>query len=259
MSRFGKLEFDLPEEQHAAGASRSGSNHFLEEAQRLFFQADFEPALRSYARAVEYSPQSPQAWAGQVRALIELEELREAGMWADKALERFPQNAELLASKAVIASRLGDHEGGLALSDASLELQGDVPYLWIARADVLLARRESTASYCLTRAESLAPGDWSVYWLGGRVLLYWGKLATALRLAQKAVSLNASELGGWMLAAECQLQLGLIGPAEVSARQAVLLAPGNLAATSLLQRTQRSGWMARLGGWWRSTFRKGGE
>ena len=259
MSRFGKLEFDLPEEQNTAGSVRPGSNHFLEEARNCFFRSEFEPALRSFARAVEYSPENPEAWTGQVRALIELEELREAGLWADKALERFPQNAELLATKAVIAGRLGDTDAGLALSDASLEVQGDVPYLWIARADVLLARKESAASYCLTRAQSLASGDWGVYWLGGRVLLYWGKLATALRMAQQAVAINAAELGGWMLAAECQLELGLAGPAEVSARQAVMIAPTNLAAAALLQRAQQVDWSARVAGWWRRTFRKGME
>ena len=36
-----------------------------------------------------------------MRALIELEEFQEAKLWADKALERFPNEPELLAAKAV--------------------------------------------------------------------------------------------------------------------------------------------------------------
>ena len=37
--------------------------------------------------------------------LIELAEYREAKIWADKALERFPHEPELLAAKAVALGR----------------------------------------------------------------------------------------------------------------------------------------------------------
>jgi len=63
-------------------------------------QGDFEHALRAYARVLEYNSQNPAAWTGQVRMLIELGEFHEAKVWADKALERFAHEPELLAAKA---------------------------------------------------------------------------------------------------------------------------------------------------------------
>ena len=68
------------------------------EAQAAYERADFEQALRSYSRVLEHDPLHVPAWAGQVRALIELGEFQEARLWADKALERFPTEPELLAA-----------------------------------------------------------------------------------------------------------------------------------------------------------------
>src|SRR5882757_10617886 len=92
--------------------------------------------------------------------LIELGEFREAKLWADKALERFPQWPELLAAKAVALGRSGDLDSALAFSDASIEERGDTPYVWLARGDVLLARAESRANYWFEKALLLAQNDW---------------------------------------------------------------------------------------------------
>jgi Flp pilus assembly protein TadD len=50
-------------------------------------------------------PAQPGRWTGQVRMLIELKEFHEAKLWADKALEKFPNEPELLAAKAVALAR----------------------------------------------------------------------------------------------------------------------------------------------------------
>lgn len=94
---------------------------------------------------LEFNPDNAAAWTGQVRALIELGELREATLWADKALDRFPDHTELLAAKAGALGRSGFLDEAIAFSDASIEQRGDTPYVWLARGDVLLARREPRA------------------------------------------------------------------------------------------------------------------
>src|SRR3989449_10002154 len=100
--------------------------------------------------------------------LIELGEFREAKLWADKALERFPHEPELLAAKAVALGRSGDLQGALAFSDSSIEERGDTPYVWLARGDVMLARKEQRADYCFEKALLLAPRDWFIGWLAAR-------------------------------------------------------------------------------------------
>src|SRR2546421_5552119 len=142
MGRFGNLEFEG--ESEAGGdldesSLLKGETQYWTEAQAAFANGNFESALRRFSKVLEFNPQNAGAWTGQVRMLIELGELKEAGLWADKALERFPQESELLAAKAVALARSGELQEALAFSDASIEERGDTPYVWLARADVFLA------------------------------------------------------------------------------------------------------------------------
>src|SRR5687767_151408 len=130
MSRFSNLEFNRESEgESRRSATRGDADRYVREAQAAFEQADFEGALRCYAKVLEFSPQHTTAWIGQVRALIELGEFSEANLWADKGLDQFPSEPELLAAKAVALARAGDVEGAIAFSDSSISERGDTPYV----------------------------------------------------------------------------------------------------------------------------------
>src|SRR5438094_8960888 len=162
MSRFVNLEFGGESEDHSQDAQKALSKdeaYYSAEARAAFENGNFEAALRLFSKVLEFNPENAAAWTGQVRMLIELGEFGEAKLWADKALERFPHEPELLAAKAVALGRGGDLQGALAFSDAATEERGDTPYVWLARGDVLLAREETRADYCFEKALLLAPHD----------------------------------------------------------------------------------------------------
>ena len=146
--------------------------------------------------------------------LIELGEFREAKLWADKALERFPNEPELLAAKAVALGRSGDLQGALAFSDASIEERGDTPYVWLARGDVMLAREEQRADYCFEKALLLAPRDWFVTWLAARIRFYYQQFVLALKLLQQAIEWNAGHFLLWLELGQCQQALGFDRPGQ---------------------------------------------
>src|SRR2546428_505183 len=75
------------------------------------------------------------------------------------------------------------------------------------------------------KALALAPRDWFVRWLAGRIHYYYQKFATALNLVQEALSLNAGRGVLWLQFGLCQQAMGLIGPARVSFQQARELCP----------------------------------
>lgn len=255
MSRFGNLEFDQEfESEFQAAAATKDETYYLSSARSAFENAEFEKALRWFARVLEYNPQNPAAWSGQVRALIELGEFHEARVWAEKALERFPHEAELLAAKAVALGRSGELDEALAFSDASIEERGDSPYLWLARGDVLLAREESRADYCFDKALALSPGDWVTAWLAARVRYYYKQFAAAMKLLQQAVELNTAHFLLWLQLGQCQLALGLIGPAERSFHQARQLNPQCDAARLGSGQAASTGVWPRLRGFWRRLF-----
>lgn len=223
MSRFGNLEFGDSPQNDALSETQSGvkdEGFYLREASSLFESGRFEQALRSYAKALEQNPKSAAAWTGQVRMLIELGEFREAKLWAEKALALFPREGELLAAKAVALARSGDGKGALAFSDASMEVEASTPYIWLARGDVLLARREKRAAYCFEKAILLAREHWLWPWLASRVHLFHAQTAQALKFAQQALGLDAARAIVWQQLGRCEAALGLSSKAQQSFERA---------------------------------------
>ena len=259
MSRFVNLEFGDGAEEHSQepqhGATRDEA-FYLAEAQSAFESGKFESALRYFSKVLEFSPRNATAWTGQVRMLIELGEFREAKLWADKALEQFPHEAELLAAKAVALGRTGDLQGALAFSDSSIEERGDTPYVWLARGDVLLARRENRADFCFDKARLLAPKDWFVTWLAARVRYYYEQFAVALKLMQQAVEWNAAHFLVWLELGRCQLALGLTGPATTSFNRARELNPRSDDVRAAMLNVSKAGLWLRLCGWCRQLFNR---
>jgi tetratricopeptide (TPR) repeat protein len=252
MSRFTSLEFGNQfEEPSNRGAVLKDDAYYVAEAQGAYESGRFEQALRACAKAIAYNPGNAVAWTGQVRLLIELGDFQEAGGWADKALEKFPNEPELLAAKAVALARTGDLEGAMAFSDSAIEERASSPYVWLARGDVLLARREKRAESCFERARTLAPGSWFVLWLAARVHAYYRQFAAALKLAQQALETNALRAVVWLQLGQCQLALGLVGVARQSFVQARQLDPDCDGLAEAISRSRASGWTVRLRGFWR--------
>ena len=252
MSRFENLELsgESEEQPHRQKALVKDEAYYLAEAQTAFENGEFEAALRSYGKVIEYNPNNPSAWNGQVRMLIELGECKEAKLWADKALERFANEPELLAAKAVALARNGDLDAALIFSDTSIEERGNTPYVWLARGDVLLARKEPRADYCFEKAQLLAPRDWLVAWLAARIRYFYEQLALAMKLLQQAVEWNAGHFILWLELGRCQQKLGLEGPARVSFTQAKQLNPAcseaGLGLVRLSQTHLLPEWLRRL-------------
>lgn len=253
MSRFHNLEFENNADRQSPQqlSSVKDGAYFLTEARTSFEKAEFEQALRLYSKVLEYDPQSSEAWAGQARMLVELGEYQEAALWADKALERMPNDPELLAVKAVALGRAGRLQEALAFSDAAILERGDTPYVWLARGDVMLARRESRADYCFEKALALAPADWFVAWLAARIRYFHEQFAAALRLLQRALELNAGHFLLWLELGHCQQALGLVGAAKTSFSQAKQLNPRCQQAALALGRASEAGILPRLRGCWR--------
>jgi tetratricopeptide (TPR) repeat protein len=255
MSRFGNLEFGSEfEDLSRADSELKDESHYFADATRAFEDGRFEHGLRLYAKVLEFNPQNCAAWTGQVRMLIELGEFHEARVWADKALERFPNDPELLAAKAVALGRAGDLQAALAFSDASIEERGDTPYIWLARGDVLMARQEKRADYCFEKAQLLAPNDWFVRWLASRIHYYYKKFVLALKLAQNALALDSVRSVVWLQLANCQRAIGMTSAAQTSYEQVVQLDPNCREAQEMLITLQHTGFLGSVGAAFRGLF-----
>lgn len=235
MSRFNNLEFgSAPQEEPRRDTVVRDEAFRIAEGLDLYQRGRYDLALRAYSRILEHNPASTYAWCAQVRMLIELGEPKEARLWAEKALERFPNHSELLAAKAICLARTGERGTALACSDTSIEQRGDTPYVWLARGEVLLARSDSGAPYCFERAFALNPRDWTLHWLAARIHAFYRRFALALRHARQALELAPERAVVWLEVGRCELALGLAGRAGESfaqARQLDAALPGLQAAS----------------------------
>jgi tetratricopeptide (TPR) repeat protein len=246
MSRFDNLEFGGVSRDPVARGVVKDEAHYLGEADGLYREGKYDLALRSYSKVLEYNAANHDAWTGQVRMLIELGELREAKLWADKALERFPTHPELLAAKAVSLARMADLDAALAFSDAAIEERGNTPYVWLARGDVLLAREETRASYCFDQALNLARADWLHCWLASRIHSFHRSFALALRYAQQGTEAAPDRAVLWLQAGVCQLELGQTSRARDSLEHARQLDPDCPGLELALRNSEGTSWSGAL-------------
>jgi len=258
MSRFANLEFDDGKRARlkggATGTPIRDAAFFHCKAEDYYLTGDFEAALQNYSRALEQNSAFFEGWFGQVRMLIEMGEYEESILWADKALELFPDHPDLLAAKSVASCRGGALDKAMAYSDNAISRKGVTPYVWIARAEALLARRSKTAGHCLANAINIAGNAAPIVRMeAGRLLLRSGQCLTAMDHLRKAMSDLPKAALAWLELGRCQAALGL-PEAEVTFTQCLILRPDWKRAENALARFRNRGLFSRIRGMFRRLF-----
>ena len=267
MKRFNSLEFDdssnfshNPTGAEGHGLSGSGAGepirdaaYFYEQATKSFLHGDFELTLRNYSRSLEQSTTYFDAWAGQIRMLIELGEYPEALIWSDKAMELFPDNAELLAYKAVACLRDEKMNKAMGFSDNAVSKEKIGPRVWLCRGEVLIKRKSRVAEDCISKAVSLAGESADIIRLdAGRMLRMYGRYTSAQEYLKDAVRDFPKSALAWYELGCCQAKMGF-AQAKVSLEQCDNLRPHWIKAETALDAVRNKGF---LGFFKRGIFRR---
>ena len=207
------------------GIPQPSAKQFLEEATTAFHQGLFEAALRLYTKCLEEDKTILEAWVGQVRMLIHLEECQEARIWVDKALEVFKNNGELLAAKAQAYIRLEDIDNAYACSDRSIETSGSSPWRWIVRGEVLLSRKHALYDDCFAKALAEKNANWFDRVVIACIYLYHDYPVKALEYLQHAIKAEPSNPYLWYLFGENQRLLGCDYDARASFKRSLEIDP----------------------------------
>lgn len=257
MSRFGSLEFgENPSEPSPGLGPAKDGRYYLNEAASSLENGFLRDALRHYSRVMEFEAGNVEAWVGQIRMLSELAEEREAGVWAAKAVERFPQSADILACRAISLAHLGDTSAALAFSDAAIERSHLSPLVWLARGEVLLARGGEKSEHVFARAIDLEPTLWTVRWHASRAHARRGNHAKALKFAREGLSISPTTPLLWLEKARAELALGLGREARHSLSQTSELSPRMPGLEELLQTATQGGRLASIACRIKSLFQK---
>lgn len=168
MSRFSHLEFDetparpiLPGVPEPKRWPDQDEHACLATGDDLFRTGRYEPALLAYSRALRFNRDRVEAWVGQIRCLLCLGEYPEALVWSQRAQERFPQSADILACKGLALAHTGSLPEGTEYLDGAVGMRSPSPFVWLARGEGLLLSRhaEENAHRCFAKALELAPKD----------------------------------------------------------------------------------------------------
>ncbi|MBE0534827.1 MAG: tetratricopeptide repeat protein [Phycisphaerae bacterium] len=249
MNRFASLEFDdadPPSKRESPGEPVRDAPFFYRQAMLAWLGGDWELGLRNYSRALERNHALFEAWSGQVMMLIELGEYPEAQVWADKALELFPEHPELLAEKAIACVRDEKLTKAMAYSDNAVSKDRLTWRVWLSRAEVVMRRKGRLAEECVHKAVTLGGGSVNVTRLeAGRVLSMHGRYAAALEYLERAVKDFPKSPLAWYELGRCQSQLGL-SQAAASLQQALYLRPDWPCAVRQMDRTLKAGLLIRV-------------
>jgi tetratricopeptide (TPR) repeat protein len=242
MKRFERLEFDQPLEQQQVETQSPAQRfrepdhdaaHWMRMASTERRSGMFESALRFYSRALELDKALVACWVGQVQMLIALGEYPEAELWSRKALELFKNNVDLLAGRAQALCRSGDLKSAQASCDAAINQQGLNSYPWLARGELMLARKENLDEYCFDKAGQL-DDDWLVQLEIGSIYEHFGRHTKALMRIRRAAEQAPVRAFCWYRQGECEMALGLTASAEISFGRCLQASPRHEAARTRL-------------------------
>ena len=251
--RFGKLEV-----QQTAAAVRAEQDprtlgtpvrtpaHDLRTADEACRTGCFETALQLHTHALRSDRALVPAWVGQVQMLVELGEYPEARLWADKALELFKNNGELLAAKAQACVRAGSHDAATECTDASMQSPGSSAYRWRVRAEVLLRHTAERARDCFEKSLAEPGTDWFDRVQIARAYLFHGRPAPAVPYAQAAVDLQPGSAYAWLVLGRCFASNGMAERAASAFEKSIQLPGGKVDAQAALIELRSSGRASHL-------------
>lgn len=251
IARFDKLELPDDDAQPrrgpaAAQAAAKDAAHWLRLADEQRRAGSHESGLRFYSRSLEVDRTAVAGWLGQVQMLVQLGEYPQAETWARKALEVFPQHAEILAAAAQARCRMGSLPEALVHSDAALERPGESAYRWAVRGEIILAQRGRGDDHCFDKSCAI-DRDWLVPLEAATACLFHEVPAKALSRAQQAVERGSTAPRTWYVQGICQRRLGMEAQARKSFQRVLELSPQHVDARARLGESG-GGWLGRLFG-----------
>lgn len=222
-------------------------NYYVEKAQQAFADETYERALSLFSRALQYDANLEAAWLGQLRCLIELQELQEAIIWSDRALERFPKSGEILAARAVAEARLGRSSAAIRYSDAAFkEARSSTPFIWIARGEVLVGVNIMNANACFLKAVELSPQNAAVRAWIARAYLVNRCYPQALEHLRVAVRVDPNSHVSWYWIGKCCDALGEVQEAKRAYTRALAAQPTFSRARDALTEIQKRGPLSKM-------------
>ncbi len=250
MGRFDFLESQLNKpdtEVKQQSVQVYDAGYYYQLADKSFKEGNYESALKSYSQSLGENPNFVDAWVGEVRCLIELNELNEARTWVNKGIELFPESAELLASKSWVLAKTYEFDDAMKLSDKAITKRDPAVYVWLSRGYVLLYSDDKNAKHCFTKVVETNNKDWFIHLSIGCCYLEHTKFSDAKYYLDKTVQLNSTNPLAWYKLGLCNEGLKYFGHAEYCYTQCLRYNPSfRKEVAGVLNNLQKKGVVSKI-------------
>ncbi|MCC8190764.1 MAG: tetratricopeptide repeat protein, partial [Planctomycetes bacterium] len=223
------------------------ARYHLDRALAYELDGEHEKALNAYSAALGEDPLALTAWTRQLWMLVMLEETVEAVVWADRALQSFPNDPDILALKSLAQYRNGLVEPARALNDTALAATRDSAPVWLARGEIHLGSDVKSALACFKRAEA-APGEKGLTQLrAGDILFRRRRFVEAVEYYRGATQAYPDSSWAWYGFGRAERAVGREDVALVALDRAISLSPRTVRYRQARQ--EKANWWRRLRTW----------
>lgn len=243
-----------PQADSSAGPDYD-QGHYQAEGDKFFFNGEYEKSLRAYSRAMQVDHSAIEPWIGQVLALINMKQYREATMWAMRAVELFPEDANLSSLQGLTLALTGARQRAISCSDFAMARPGGgCAFTWAMRGQILSHADNPNAAFCFDKVEETRnPEDWRILMIVGDFLVNEKKYARGLQFLRKAVENTSGNAWLWKRIGFANEHLGFTQPALEAYTTALDINPNDRQAQEHLKRLASVPLPVRI---WRRFFRR---
>lgn len=223
--RFSRLEIGEDRGVPNGPAPARDGTFYMNEALTCELAGEHEKALTNYTSALGDAPLLTAAWVGQLWMLLYLDEVREASTWADKALQSFPKDPDIIALKSLAQWRNGYTIDAMELNDAALGLYRNSANVWLAKGEMQVTD-DSRAGLTCFRHAAAAPGNTGLTNLRAcDMLLGLRRYADAVPFGRQATTLLPDSSWAWYGYGRAQQNVGRVDLARTAFEHAYRLTP----------------------------------
>ncbi|MGK7885883.1 MAG: tetratricopeptide repeat protein [Crocosphaera sp.] len=161
-------------------------------------QAEYEAAIASYDKVLQFKPDDDRAWHNRGIALDDLGRFDEAIASYDKALQFKPDDDQAWHNRGIALDDLGRFDEAIASYDKALQFKPDYHQAWYNRGIALdeLGRLDEAIA-CYDKALQLKPDYHQAWYNRGNALGELGRLDEAIAFYEKALQLKPDKDEAW--------------------------------------------------------------
>jgi tetratricopeptide (TPR) repeat protein len=155
-----------------------------------------EDAVICFNKAIEFDPESANAYISKSASLINLGKFEEANISIEKALDIEPYNATIWMVKGGLLVILGEHQGALESFNNSLEIDPNNSDIWSFKGTVLLMLgKYEEANSCFDESLKINPNNPTTWNSKSTILNFLGRYDDAQVAYNRAEQLSDHSIG----------------------------------------------------------------